>query len=73
MINWLPYLTVWIIKLLYIATEIISQLNLSGFYQSLLNEISHIPKFQLRQLKTKLRDACEKYCKKIYHINTVKS
>ena len=31
------------------------------FYQNLLNDISHIPEVQLRQVKTKLRDACEKY------------
>ena len=34
------------------------------FYQHLLNDISHIPEVQLNQLKTKLRDACEKYCRK---------
>ena len=33
------------------------------FYQTLLNDISHIPEVQLRQVKTKLRDACEKYCR----------
>ena len=33
------------------------------FYQNLLNDISHIPEVQLRQVKTKLRDACEKYCR----------
>ena len=33
------------------------------FYQNLLNDMSHIPKVQLRQVKTKLRDACEKYCR----------
>ena len=32
------------------------------FYQNLLNHISHIPEVQLRQVKTKLREACEKYC-----------
>ena len=31
------------------------------FYQNLLNDISHIPEVQLSQVKTKLRDACEKY------------
>ena len=33
------------------------------FYQNLLNDISHISDVQLRQVKTKLRDACEKYCR----------
>ena len=30
------------------------------FYQNLINDISHIPEAQLRQVKTKLRDAWEK-------------
>ena len=30
------------------------------FFQNLLNDISHIPELQLSQVKTKLRDACEK-------------
>ena len=46
----------WIIKFLYITIEVILQLNLSVF----INE-SHIPEVQLSQVKTKLRDACEKY------------
>ena len=33
------------------------------FYQDLLNEISHVPDVQLCQVKIKLRDACEKYCR----------
>ena len=33
------------------------------FYQNLLNDISHIPEVQLSQVKTKLRDACGKYCR----------
>ena len=33
------------------------------FYQNLLNHISHIPEVQLSQVKAKLRDACEKYCR----------
>ena len=33
------------------------------FYQNLLNDISHIPEVNVRQAKTKLRDACEKYCR----------
>ena len=41
------------------------------FYQNLLNDISHI---HLRQIKTKLRDACEneipyKHCKTIEHLS----
>ena len=33
------------------------------FYQNLLIYISHIPEVQIRQVKTKLRDASEKYCR----------
>ena len=33
------------------------------FYQNLANDISHMPDVQLRQVKAKLRDACEKYCR----------
>ena len=33
------------------------------FYQNLLNDISHIPEVNVRQAKTKFRDACEKYCR----------
>ena len=33
------------------------------FYHNLLNHISHIPEVQLSQVKTKLRDAYEKYCR----------
>ena len=32
------------------------------FHQNSLNDVSHIPEVQLGQVKTKLRDACEKYC-----------
>ena len=33
------------------------------FYQNLLIYISHIPEVQIRQGKTKLRDASKKYCR----------
>ena len=60
MMNWLLNFMVWIIKFLYVTIELISQLSLCIFIK-LLNDISHIPEVQLRQVKTKLRDACEKY------------
>ena len=62
MMNWLLNFMVWIIKFLYVTIELISQLSLCIFIK-LLNDISHIPEVQLRQVKTKLRDACEKYCR----------
>ena len=46
------------------------------FYQNLLNDISHIPEVQLSQVKTKLRDACEKYCRmkiRYKHRKTIKN
>ena len=46
------------------------------FYQNLLNDISHIPEGQLSQVKTKLRDACEKYCRmkiRYKHRKTIKN
>ena len=57
MMDWLLYLMVWITKFLYVTIEVILRLNL----KNLLNDISHIPEVQLSQVKTKLRDACEKY------------
>ena len=59
MMDWLLYLMVWITKFLYVTIEVILRLNL----KNLLNDISHIPEVQLSQVKTKLRDACEKYCR----------
>ena len=32
------------------------------FFQNLLKDISNIPKSKLAQIKTKLRNSCEKYC-----------
>ena len=67
MMNWLLYLMVWIIKFLYVTIEVILQLHLSIFIKTYLMT-SHIPEVQLNQVKTKLRDACEKYCRiKITH------
>ena len=46
------------------------------FYENLLNDISHIPDVQLSQVKTKLRDACEKYCRmkiRYKHRKTIKN
>ena len=33
------------------------------FYRNLLNDISDLPDIKLREIKTKLRNTCEKYCK----------
>ena len=40
-----------------------TRIEFEYFYQNLLNEISHIPEVQLRKVKTKLRDSCEKHCR----------
>ena len=62
MMRWLLYLLVWIIKFRYVTIEVTLQLNLSIFIKIYLIA-SHIPEVQLSQTKTKLRDACAKYCR----------
>ena len=62
MMRWLLYLLVWIIKFRYVTIEVTLQLNLSIFIKIYLIA-SHIPEVQLSQAKTKLRDACAKYCR----------
>ena len=42
------------------------------FFQSLLKDISNIPENELRQIKTNLRNTCDKYTKKKNHLNIEK-
>ena len=40
----------------------LSQQNSSIFFQNLWKDISNIPESELAQIKSKLRNSCEKYC-----------